>query len=120
MFQSIRLKCQRRTNRRREFRKKLEAVEKGQQEISAIMASLVTVEAKVLEIVTEQRNELRPSWMAWAQALGLFVLSAAILSYGIVTTVDESSISYNVSSLHQAAQSERTIAFEGVVAYLAN
>lgn len=120
MFQSIRLKSQRRTSRRRELVRKLEAVEKGQQEISALVASLVAAEIKELETIGELRDDLRPSWIAWTQAAILFALSAVILLYAARATVNESSISYNVYSLHQEAQAERTIAFEGTVAYLAN
>lgn len=77
-------------------------------------------ETEVLKAINEYRDDLRPSWLAWAQAFILFILSAGLIYYASVTTVNESSISYTVTTLHQTAQSERTIAFEGVVACLAN
>jgi hypothetical protein len=120
MFRSIRSKYIARRNQRRELLQKLEVMERNQLDVGTAIATLVTAETEVLKAVNEYRTDLRPSGFAWTQAGIWFVLSAVILVYAAITTVNESSISYNVTTLHQQADADRTIAFEGVVAYLAN
>lgn len=127
MFKSIRLKSRKRIYGRRDIARRLERIESTQKEISKLIANLTSAEAEMAEAETEVlkeinalRDDLRPSWIAWAQALFFFIISALLLYYGASTAVNESSVTYNVTTLHQDAQSNRTIAFEGVVAYLAN
>jgi hypothetical protein len=120
MFQSIRLKFQKRIHRRRDLLQKMEVIERGQQRMADVAAEAVAAEIIVGKTLTDLRDDLRPSLLAWVQAAIVFILSGAILVYAAIATVNESTASYNVAALHQDAQSERTLAFEGVVAYLAN
>lgn len=120
MFRSIRQKRQKRKYRRGDLARNLEVIENRQAETAAMTTSLMTAETTILEALKVLLNDRRPSWIAWAQAIILLVVSAGIVFYTAVETVNESSISYTVTSLHQDAQSERTEAFEGAVVYLAN
>ena len=120
MFRSIRKKCQKQKYGRRDLAGSLEIIEKRQAEIAAMTTSLIPAQTATLEALKAILDDRRPSWIAWVQAVLLLVVSAGIAFYAAVETVNESSVSYIVTSMHQNAQSERTEAFEGAVVYLAN
>jgi hypothetical protein len=107
-------------DKRRELINRLKSVENGQAEITQIVTELVRADTKVLEAVNNEIGYTRPSLIAWLQATFFIILSAGLVTYSAIEIADESSANYNVTSIHQDAQSARVIAFQNVLVTLVN
>jgi hypothetical protein len=107
-------------SQRREIVDRLKSVENGQAAIAEAVTELLKADTKVLEVINKEIGFSRPSLIAWLQAIFFLTLSAGLVTYSAIGITDESSANYNVTSIHQAAQSERVIAFQNVLVTLAN
>ena len=107
-------------NERREIIDRLKSVENGQAAITQTVTELVKADTKVLEAINKEIGYTRPSLIAWLQAIFFLTLSAGLVAYSAIEIAGESSANYNVTSIHQDAQSERVLAFQNVLVTLAN
>ncbi len=105
---------------RREIILKLKSVEDGQATLTRIVTELAKADTCVLEAINKEIGYIRPSWIAWLQGIFFLTLSAGLIIYAAIDTANESSASYNVTSIHQNAQSIRVIAFQNLLVTLAN
>ncbi|HEY3957989.1 MAG TPA: hypothetical protein VGM53_31885 [Streptosporangiaceae bacterium] len=120
MFEAIFSGRKKEKDQKREIINRLENVEKGQTTINELVAELVKADTKVLEAINNELDYIRPSLIAWVQAIIFLILSAGLVTYSAIGIVNESSANYTVTSIHQDAQSERVIAFQNALVTFAN
>jgi hypothetical protein len=85
------------------------------EEISRKLDLLMQAQTGLLKAVTVQLERIRPSRLAWAQAGFLLVVSAVAASSFAIWTAQASSISSQVSAMHEQANADRTQALQDLL-----
>lgn len=84
-------------------------------EISRKLDLLMQAQTGLLKAVTVQVERIRPSRLAWAQAGFLLIISAVGASLFAIWTVHASSVSSQVSAMHEQANADRTQALQDLL-----
>jgi hypothetical protein len=102
-------------SRRRTVSHKLNELAEDLSTIIVTTTAVAKAQTQIVETLTAQLDRLRPSRLAWVQAVALLLLSGAliVLSSAIIATIDRAAS--EESAFHQRAQAYRVQAVAEVV-----